>query len=295
MKSMTGFGRGTASAVSVGLTFTVEISSINRKQSDIRVSLPPEMAGFEPMLRQLVNERISRGALGVRVISRAEGAAAAVVQLNSAVLQELIKETITLQRNLGLPEKVELRDFFVLPGVVENIVPDLDRPEIVEALTTAAVKAIEALQTMKNEEGNNLKADIAARLQTLRTTVDRVEPLVSAIPQMQKERLLQRLTESGLNIDLNDERVMRELVIFSDKSDVTEELTRLRSHFDQFDVYMRNGTNEPVGRSLDFLVQEIFRELTTLGNKAGTAEVSPLVVKMKTEVEKIREQIQNVE
>lgn len=295
MKSMTGFGRGTASTSDVGLTFTVEITSINRKQSDIRVSLPPEMSSFEPMLRLLVNERISRGAIGIKVVSRAEGTAAAAVKLNSAVLQELIKETISLQRNLGLPEKVELRDFFVLPGVVETVVPDLDRPEVSEALEQATIMAIDALMTMKRKEGTNLCADIAARLLLLRETVTKIEPLAGGIPQMQKERMLQRLNESGLNVDLNDERVLRELVVFSDKTDVTEEITRLRSHFEQFENYMRAGKDEPVGRSLDFLTQEINREVTTLGNKAGTAEISPLVVKMKTEVEKIREQIQNVE
>jgi len=294
MKSMTGFGRGSATAAQAGITFTVEITSINRKQMDVRVSLPPEFSGFEPLLRQLLAERISRGSIGIKVSGRYEGNTAAV-KLNATLLEQLLRDTQALQQRLGLSAQPELKDFFMLPGVVENAIPDQDLPAIRQALENAMNAALDALLNMKHQEGANLGRDISGRLQFLRDMVTRVEPMTKSIPTIQRDRLLQRLKDAGLPFDINDERVLRELVIFSDKADVTEEITRLRSHFDQFEGYMKNGKDDTIGRSLDFLVQEINRELTTLGNKAAGADISPLIVQMKTEAEKIREQIQNVE
>jgi len=294
MKSMTGFGRGSAVAPQAGIAFTVEITSINRKQMDVRVSLPPEFSSFEPLLRQILSEKISRGSVGIKVSCRYEGQIAAI-RLNAKLLEQLMKETVELQRQLGLPKKAELQDFFALPGVVETAIPDNELTEIRETLEKAMRQALEAISVMQQQEGANLRTDISARLTLLRQMVDQVEPKAADIPRLQRDRLLQRLREADLGLDCNDERVLRELVIFSDKADITEEITRLRSHFDQFEGYMNAGRNDTVGRSLDFLVQEINRELTTLGNKAAGAEISPLVVRMKTEAEKIREQIQNVE
>ena len=147
---------------------------------------------------------------------------------------------------------------------------------------------------MRTREGENLKRDILGRIGVMETLVDEIRPLAAQLPAIQKERLFKRLKEFDLSIEDTDERILREAVIYGDKLDVTEEITRLRSHFTNFRK-LADEPDTPVGRSLDFMVQEIFRECNTLGNKAGSTEISPRVVMLKTELEKIREQVQNIE
>jgi uncharacterized protein (TIGR00255 family) len=194
---------------------------------------------------------------------------------------------------MGVPVDTSIPQLMALPGVVEPASPDIDRPEIKEVFKEAVQKAVEALVAMREYEGEALKADLAERQNKLAELVEAIEPLAEGIPGHMKQKLLERLEKENLPIEASDERVLKEVVIYADKSDVTEELTRLRSHFQQFQSFL--DKKEPVGRSMDFLMQEMFREITTLGNKAGGCEITPLVVEFKTELEKIREQVQNIE
>ena len=155
-----------------------------------------------------------------------------------------------------------------LPGVIEFSGPNLDMPEVETAFSEALNLAVNELVAMKEKEGGHIGKDISSRLQVMRKLVDEIEPLAADIPEQQKNKLLQKLENAGLGVDCDDERILREVVIYCDKADVTEEITRLRSHFVQFDGYLKNSSG-PVGRSLDFLIQELFRETTTLGNKAS--------------------------
>ena len=146
---------------------------------------------------------------------------------------------------------------------------------------------------MRDREGVILAEDLSSRREILEKLLAAIKPLAAAIPGQLKTKLMEKIVEEGLPVDVNDERLLKEVLFYADKADVTEEITRLESHFRQFDAFLK--AEEPVGRSLDFLLQEMFREITTLGNKAGCGEITPLIVKFKSELEKLREQIQNVE
>ena len=154
-------------------------------------------------------------------------------------------------------------------------------------------QAIAEYTTMRETEGNTLKADFLDRIAVLENLLGQIEPMIRFLDIHIRKRLEEKLKNANLPIDTNDERLLKEVLFYADKADVTEEITRLNSHICQFKNFLND--EKPVGRSLDFLLQEFFREITTLGNKAGASEVSPLVVAFKSELEKLREQIQNVE
>ncbi|MCX6983894.1 MAG: YicC family protein [Lentisphaerae bacterium] len=282
MNSMTGYGFS-EHRCSSGVTFSVEVFSVNKKNLELRVSLPKEALQLEPFVRQIASKRLSRGFITIRINIKAE--------------ESFLKDSVKINEPLAHIYLKKIRNMQerhdILPGVIED---DLESSEFMkseEDLTLSVNAALDKLMEMRVREGESLKKDIENRISFLETIVAKVKPMAEKIPELQKEQLLKRLNESGLQIDSNDERLLRELVIFSDKSDVTEELTRLKSHFKQFREFMNK--KEACGRSLDFLTQELQREITTVGNKALQSEITPLIVEFKTELEKIREQIQNIE
>jgi uncharacterized protein (TIGR00255 family) len=179
------------------------------------------------------------------------------------------------------------------PGVIElervAIEADTAWPLIEKALRTA----LQQLVTMRAAEGQNLKRDISERLARIAELLQGIEARSKQVPEMYRKALLQRLQDAGLPVNLDDERLIKEIALFADRCDVSEELSRARSHLAQFDTYM--ASREAMGRSMDFLTQELFREFNTMGSKANNAELAHLVVAGKSEIEKIREQIQNVE
>ncbi len=293
MKSMTGYGFG-EHRCSSGVTFTVEVSSVNKKNLEFRISLPKEALQLEPLVRQIVSKKLSRGFIAVRInITADETFLKQSVKINEPLAKVYFSKLRKMQEKNEIPGTLDISEIMKLPGVVEDTFegPDLVKNE--ECLAKAVNSAVDSLIGMRTKEGDSLRKDILQRIQALEKTAAKIRPLAEKIPLVQKEHLLKRLQDSGLQINADDERVHRELVIFADRSDVTEELTRLASHFKQFRGFMEKP--EPCGRSLDFLTQEIQREITTVGNKALQCEISPLVVEFKTELEKIREQVQNIE
>lgn len=292
MRSMTGFGKGEASLPD-GSTFTAELSSVNRKQLELRLNLPPDCTALDPLARQLLGAAISRGAVSLRV-TRTVAAATAAVSVNAAQLEAYAASCIALREKFKLTPDFDAAALLALPGVLNAAATDTDDPALGDAFAEAIRRAVAAFLGMREAEGEALKQDLADRLALLRSVVDEIRPHAATLTQGIREKLLARLAEENLGADPNDERLLRELLFYADRSDVTEELTRLDSHFGQFDAFL-DKAHEPVGRSLDFLVQEMFREITTLGNKAGSSVIAPHVIRFKSELEKIREQIQNVE
>ena len=295
MRSMTGFGRGESSSPDGAVKICAEISTVNRKQLEIRVSLPREISFLEPTVRNLVRRYLSRGAVNMKILlTLSEDVVAASVKLNQGFIGAVLRQAVELNDKFALNQPLELKDILTLPGAFEEAPMELD-DEILTQITASAVElAAQNVVAMREDEGKNMKTDIQARLKTIQECVEQVKGFAPQIPLLQRQKLQRKLEEAGLPLDLDDERIMRELVIYADKADVAEELTRLDSHFIQFDKYL-NLTETPVGRSMDFIIQEMNREITTLGNKAGNSNISPLVVTMKTELEKIREQVQNIE
>ncbi len=292
MRSMTGFGKGEA-PFGDGCRFVVEVSSVNRKQLEIRTLLPSELASQEILARRIVQKYISRGAVQLRAVVNAV-AGSGQEAVNRELLRNLIRESLAMRREFGLPEQVAVEALMSAPGVLgASFFSPETEPAAAAALERALHGALEKFQEMRDMEGEALRADFSVRIAKLESLLDQIVPLVSGIAAATRERLLEKLAAEKIPTGADDDRLLKEVLFYADKSDVTEEITRLRSHFSQFRRFLEE--TKPVGRSLDFLMQEFFREITTLGNKAGIPAVSPLVVAFKSELEKLREQIQNVE
>jgi uncharacterized protein (TIGR00255 family) len=290
---MTGYGFSEHRCNS-GVTFSVEVFSVNKKNLELRVSLPKEALQLEPFVRQIASKRLSRGFITIRINIKAEESFLKdSVKINEPLAHVYLKKIRNLQERHDIPGDIGIVDIIKLPGVIEDELESSEFMKSEEELRMSVNAALDKLMEMRSQEGESLKKDIEGRISLLESIVVKVMPMAEKIPGLQKEQLLKRLNESGLQIDSSDERLLRELIIFSDKSDVTEEITRLKSHFKQFREFM--DKTEPCGRSLDFLTQELQREITTVGNKALQSEITPLIVEFKTELEKVREQIQNIE
>jgi len=291
MKSMTGFGRGEAQ--SGDLAYRVELSSVNRKQADIVVSLPRELAPLEPKVRELVGQKISRGRVNVSINVAAADGAGGQVQVDEALAQQYLKALRLMADQLGLHDLPNAFDPMRAPGVI-SLGEQLPEPDDAwPAIEGAVGEALSALLEMRAAEGAHLREDMLAKLDSLQEHVSAIEKQAPDVAVRYRENLHKRLAGAGLEIDLDDDRVLREVGIFAERCDISEEITRLASHFVQCKTYLESG--EPVGRSLDFLAQEMNRELNTIGSKANDATIAQRVVEAKTELEKIREQVQNVE
>ena len=293
MKSMTGYGRGDSSAK--GVQLAVEISSVNRRQVEVAVSLPNELDSLEADLRKIVLASVARGRVSGRVtLQRPSGKANHSILINEAQAEAYKKALAKLADGMGLRDDLSLETILRLPGVMEAGEDEVDPVAMLPTLKRALVQALGQLQDMRSKEGSNLGRDLTKRLASLRRITKRVAKRAPKVVEHHRTRLLERLAKADIDeADADDERFLREVVYFTDRSDISEELTRLESHFDQVDGCLI--TNEPVGRKLDFLAQEMFREVNTIGSKANDSEISQEVVTLKTELEKIREQVQNVE
>ncbi|MDD7751380.1 MAG: YicC family protein [bacterium] len=293
MRSMTGFGSAEKYSEELQYGFKVELASINKKQFDLKISMGRELARYETELRAFIAGRVTRGSLTLR-IETVVHADSGVQKVDFTKAEALLAAAREFQKKHDLPGEITISDILAIPEAAVVQAADLSGEECLNFLESTVAEAVDELIRMRTREGENLKRDILERIDVMETLVDEIRPLAAQLPAIQKERLFKRLKEFDLSIEDTDERILREAVIYGDKLDVTEEITRLRSHFTNFRK-LANEPENPVGRSLDFMVQEIFRECNTLGNKAGSTEISPRVVMLKTELEKIREQVQNIE
>lgn len=293
MKSMTGYGWGECSQN--GFKVTVELSSVNRKQSEISVSLPRELEVLEAQVRDEVNRKVARGRVTARVSLHAgEGQETARVKVNSALAAAYARELRTLAKNLKLKDDLSLDHLVRAPGVLETDTEISDAESFWPAVNEALQTGLTLLLKMRGKEGANLRKDLCERMNTMRKAVGRVRKEAPMVQKRFRDQLLERIKSAGLDeLQIDQDRLLKEVIFFADRSDISEELTRLQSHFGQFDDCVKSA--EPVGRTLDFLAQEMNREINTIGSKANDAAISKDVVVLKTELEKFREQAQNVE
>ena len=290
---MTGYGRGECSQD--GFKVTVELSSVNRKQAEIAVNLPRELELLEGQMRDVINRAVARGRVNARVaIHTARGRNSARMHLNTDLARAYAKELSALARQLKLKDDVSLDQLVRAPGVFQTDEELVGGEDFWPAVEAALNKALAALLKMRAREGAHLAKDLAHRICVMRSAVELVKQNAPLVASRYRAALLERVKAAGLeNINPDDERLLKEVVLFADRSDISEELTRLQSHFQQFDVLAKS--KEPVGRTLDFLAQEINREVNTIGSKANDALISHEVVTLKAELEKFREQAMNVE
>ncbi len=286
--SMTGFGRAEAEAD--GVRLVVEIASVNQKSLQTAVHGPDCWPTLESTASAWIRSRLSRGKVTARVTvpgrEQAQAWDAATVRASLEQLRRLAAENgVPFAPDVG----VLLRLAEGARGARE-LAPAFESAE--PALRSAFESALTSLKAMRLAEGAALSADLAARIGILSSLVERMEASERGAPLRHRENLQRRLRDAGLQIDLADERVLKELALFADRCDITEEIVRLRSHLGQF---LEELSVPGAGRKLDFLVQELLREVNTIGSKAAEIATTRLVLEAKTEIERIREQVQNLE
>jgi uncharacterized protein (TIGR00255 family) len=288
---MTGYGRGEVDHN--GAKFSVELNSVNRKQSDIVINLPRDLNELEPRIRQAINEKISRGRTNVVVALHNGENGTRTLALDTALARSYHDAMRALQKELSAPGEITIGTILQAPGVMRLPEENIDANKVWPAVERALNAALAELIKMRESEGKHLAKDLIHRLKTVRSELKEIRALYPNVVKKYREAMLERINKAGLNIPIDDERLLKEISFFADRSDISEELTRLESHLAQFAHHLRK--NEPVGRTLEFITQEIFRELNTLGAKSNDAGISQHVVACKAELEKIREQIQNLE
>ncbi|HOX56736.1 MAG TPA: YicC family protein [Candidatus Paceibacterota bacterium] len=293
MKSMTGYGRGDCSKD--GFKVTVELSSVNRKQTEISVNLPRGLELLEAQIRDVINRHVARGRLTVRVsLHTGANQKSARVLLNLPLARAYARELNRLSKQLRLPGPVTLRHVAQAPGVVQTPEDLAVEEDFWPAVEKALKQALSRLVKMREREGAHLAQDLAKRIKVMRKAAAQVAKQSPTVAERYRQHLIERIRSAGLEAPAaEDERLLKEVVYFADRSDISEELTRLQSHFKQFEDGRRS--QEPVGRMLDFLAQEMNREINTIGSKANDSLISREVVTLKAELEKFREQAQNVE
>jgi len=291
MHSMTGFGAG--SAAGEGFRVAIEAASVNRKQAEVVIQTPRELANLEETLRKRVMERITRGRVQISINLERMEESSGTFKVDSALAKAFTSAIQQLRAATGETIPLEASDFLRQPGIVSACGCEIDADAAATAAESALGEALDQLISMRAREGADLRNDFLLRLDTLRDLTRRIESQAADRPSRQRELLLKRLAECGLELDPNDEKVTREIALFADRCCISEEITRLASHFAKFTEYL--DADSSCGRALDFLCQEIHREFNTIGSKANDAAVAHLVVEAKTELEKIREQVQNAE
>ncbi len=292
MKSMTGFGR--AESTDQGLRCAVELSSVNRKQSDIDIRLPREWSELEADLRKLVAGAISRGRLQVQVTLDSAGDSGASLHVDHGLARQYAEALTKLDAEFFGSRGISVDTMLRAPGVFTVTEGASQTVEHVRPLIEATLaKALAAWDKARVREGTHLKQDIETRLKVVRDVLEGIQSEAPRVPQLQREAMRKRLQDAGLPLPLDDERLVKEIALFADRCDISEEISRLSGHLDEFARLLKSP--EPSGRPLDFLTQEMHREINTMGSKANHAGIAHLVVAGKTEVERIREQIQNAE
>jgi uncharacterized protein (TIGR00255 family) len=291
MKSMTGFGRATAPLGS-NLTLTVQVSSVNRKTLDLAIGLPSEWEALEAPVGELVRKYALRGKLHVSFEITGSAGAVLAAWDEAAVVANLEKlAAFAATRGLKFEPDAELIWQIANAQRRGSTIPALEEAQPV-ALATAEA-ALQAFAAMRAKEGAALLADLQARLAILHTHLAAISERAPLVAPTYRELLLKRLREAGLELDVDDERVLREIALFADRADVTEELTRLRSHLEQFAALLKSSGE--IGRKSEFILQEIGREVNTTGAKANDLAIAKAVIELKNELERIREQMANVE
>ena len=291
MYSMTGYGRGTAS--SDGRELTVELKSVNNRFLDIGLKLPRQLSFLEDSLRLRLSEALSRGHVDVFVNYRNTRSDAKTVRIDEALLGAYLTSARESAKALGLTDDITLSRALSLPDVTTILPADEDQDALTALAEQAMSLAIDGLKAMRWKEGERLKADLSARIDTMTGFAAQVEKRAPAVVEEYRAKLTARIEDLLQETEVDRARLATEVAIFADRAAIDEEIVRLNTHLVHFKELL--VAQEPVGRKMDFLVQEMNRECNTIGSKANDAELTSIVLLSKAEIEKLREQIQNIE
>ncbi len=290
---MTGFGRGTH--ITELWQATVEASSINRKQVEIVTNLPRALQCLESNVRQFTLPHVSRGRIQLTIrLEKSSFADNSQIRLNHALAKSFESAFAELSKVIERDLSPSAADFARYPGIFEtNELDQTDPDDAWQTIRPALDQALQNMVEMRIAEGRHLKEDLIQRVFLLTEIKKSISNQAPYRPMHQRGLLEKRLLEMGIKLMEEDERLNKELALFADRCDISEEITRLDSHFAKFNEYL--NSSEATGRQLDFLCQELFREFNTVASKANDAQIAQMVVEAKTEIEKIREQVQNIE
>jgi len=291
IKSMTGYG--SAKGTVEGLGITVELKSVNNRYLDASVRMPRSFLFAEDAVKSVVQKHISRGKVDVFVSVDSSAAGDMSVKVNESLLRGYVEAIRHIAEEYSLPDDVTALSVSRFPDVLTVERRELDKDKAAAALSEITAKAVEEFNAMREREGERLRRDMLGKLETIEGLVSVVEERSPQTVKEYRERLEARLRDILADRSLDEQRVITEAAIFADRTAVDEETVRLRSHIAQFRTMLEEGS--PIGRKMDFLVQEFNRESNTIGSKCSDASLAKVVVDLKSEIEKIREQLQNVE
>lgn len=294
IQSMTGFGR--AAREVGGIAFDVEVRSVNHRHLDLRVRLPKVLADRESAFKQRVQGKLARGKVEV-VINLAPNTSATKLVIDEGIAGQYVEAARALSSRHAIAGGLDVAALLALPGVTRVVEMEIDAEALAAAAEDALDEAVRALVAMRSAEGEALRIEFTRRLETVLRLADAFEARSEQVVAAARQRLTKRAEQIRRDVGATDDaRLHQEIVFAADRLDITEELVRLRSHVAQFSETIRAASLEnPVGRRLDFLLQELGREANTVGSKASDAALAQDVVELKTELERIREQVQNVE
>ena len=291
LNSMTGYGKG--ESVCDGLTVTVELKSVNHRYADISVKMPRSLLALENSLRKRLAQALKRGKIDVYVNYELTGDSLAAPQLNVELATAYQKILNDMRHELGLAGETTAEYIANQKDVIQVKEAEFDEKALQKCLFAALENGLEQLLAMRRAEGEETRIDLEARLQTAEALLVKVVERAPQVTLEWQQKLTERLARLQQGIEMDPQRVAQEIAVFTDRCDVSEEIARFKSHLVQFRALYED--KEPVGRRMDFLVQELNREVNTMGSKSNDAELTNSVVGMKSELEKISEQVQNIE
>lgn len=293
MRSMTGFGR--SKNVVNGREYNIEIRSVNHRYNDISVKLPKSISYLEEDIRKEISKFIIRGKLDVSITFIDFNSNDKIITINNELAKIYIKELKELAIKENINDHIEVVDISKFPDVLEIKQNEKNEEEIKKELLICLNEAIDNLNSMKVKEGNKIKQDLEIRINSIEDMVNNIFTFSTGLIEEYVVKLEKRIQEILKTEEIDKSRIAQEVVIYADKCSIQEEITRLKSHIYQFRNLITNNQNEAIGKKLDFIIQEMNRETNTIGSKANNLEITNGVIDIKTEIEDIREQIQNIE
>jgi len=289
IKSMTGYGRGENQGK---YHFIVEIRSVNHRFLEVFVRLPRPWLSLEDKIKNYIKGKIIRGRLDV-YINMYEEKLPIDIKIDKSLVSNYYKKLVELKNEIGFEGHISLSLLSLIPNVITLEENPIAEDELWDSLVPALDEALNNLVNMRTKEGGNLWKDLSARLNLIKNKVLLIKERAELIPQEYKEKLVRDIQKLFSDVSLDEERIEAEAVIFAEKSNITEEVVRLESHLDQMQELL--NSNDAVGKKMDFIAQEMFREANTISVKASDYNISREIIDIKSELEKIREQIQNIE
>jgi uncharacterized protein (TIGR00255 family) len=289
---MTAYGRGETAFED--LRFMVELKSVNNRFRDVHFRIPKNLQVLEDELKTLVASRITRGRVEVSIqMDREGGEASYDLELNIPLVRSYVRIFDQLKKNFSFKDPIGTDVLCQMRDVIQVLPRDLDTNHILEPLKNALIQALDSHEMMRVQEGKALNKDFLQRLDLMKVYIGEIEKHAPLVVDAYRQRLRNKIDSLSLDVAFDEGRLIQEVAFFAEKCDITEEVTRTRSHLEQFGRYL--ASEGAVGRRLDFLLQEINREVNTMSAKANDASISAKVVEVKAELEKLKEQIQNVE